>query len=225
MDGKVDEWVVTPRRGKPVELQALWYNALRCTADWARRLELPPERYSSLAGQARRSFNERYWYEAGRHLYDVVDGEHGDDPSLRPNQLFAVSLPHPILAEARWKDVVDRAAERLLTPYGLRSLDPGHPDYHPRYDGDLLTRDSAHHQGLAWPWLIGPFADAWRRVYPSEPCVPDILEGLIGHLNDAGVGSVSEVVDAEPPYAPRGCIAQAWSVAEVLRVLTSSVSD
>jgi predicted glycogen debranching enzyme len=220
MDAKVDGWVVTPRRGKPVEIQALWYNALRLMTDWARLLGKPPERYVSLAGQANRSFNERFWYEAGGHLYDVIDGEEGQhDPSLRPNQIFSLSLRYPVLAEARWKAVVDVVAERLLTPYGLRTLDPSHKDYHPKYEGDLWARDSAYHQGLVWAWLIGPFLDAWRRVYPDLGEARRILAGLLAHLQDAGVGSVSEIFDADPPHVPRGCIAQAWSVAELLRSL------
>jgi predicted glycogen debranching enzyme len=225
MDAKVADWVVTPRRGKPVEIQALWYNALKLMAEWARQLGRPHERYASLAGQAHRSFNERFWYEAGGHLYDVVDGEAGDDPSLRPNQLFAVSLGHPILAEARWKTVVDVVTSRLLTPYGVRTLDPAHKDYKPRYEGDLWARDAAYHQGLVWAWLIGPFVDAYRKVYPEGKRARQLLDGLLEHLKDAGVGSVSEVFDAEPPYTPRGCIAQAWSVAELLRVLIATETD
>ena len=221
MDAKVDGWVVTPRRGKPVEIQALWYNALRLMADWSRRLSRPHERYVSLAGQAHRSFNERFWYEAGGYLYDVIDGEdEAADPSLRPNQVFSLSLRYPLLAENRWKQVVDVVTERLLTPYGLRTLDPAHPDYHPRYEGDLWARDSAYHQGLVWAWLIGPFLDAWRRVYVEDvQRTRALLDGLIDHLKDAGIGSVSEIFDADPPYKPRGCIAQAWSVAELLRAL------
>ena len=226
MDAKVDGWVVTPRRGKPVEIQALWYNALRLLGDWARRLGKPHERYTSLAGQAYRSFNERFWYEAGGYLYDVVDGEEmKEDPSLRPNQIFALSLRHPVLAEGRWRPVVDLVAERLLTPYGLRTLDPAHPDYHPRYEGDLWARDSAYHQGLVWGWLIGPFLDAWRRVHPDRDKTKQLLAGLVDHLKDAGVGSVSEIFDADPPHTPRGCIAQAWSVAELLRVLLAVEDD
>jgi predicted glycogen debranching enzyme len=221
MDAKVGDWVVTPRRGKPVEIQALWYNALRCMATWARELgrDTDPERYASLAGQAHRSFNERFWYEEGGHLYDVVDGEQGDDASLRPNQLFSFSLRHPILLDTRWRPVLDIVTERLLTPYGIRTLDPAHKDYKPRYEGDLWARDAAYHQGLVWGWLIGPFMDAWRRVYPEPVAARRLLDGLIDHLQDAGVGSVSEVFDADPPYTPRGCIAQAWSVAELLRSL------
>jgi glycogen debranching enzyme len=220
MDAKVDGWVVTPRRGKPVEIQGLWYNALRLMAEWARRFEKPHERYASLAGQAYRSFNERFWYGEGGYLYDVIDGEAGDDASLRPNQVFAMSLHHPILAEERWRAVVDVVADRLLTPYGLRTLDPAHRDYHARYEGNLWARDSAYHQGLVWAWLIGPFLDAWRRVYPDLHRARGLLETLIvHHLKDGGVGSVSEIFDADPPFTPRGCIAQAWSVAELLRAL------
>jgi len=226
MDAKVDGWVVTPRRGKPVEIQGLWYNALRLMAEWAQRLGRPHERYVSLAGQTHRSFNERFWYEGGQHLYDVVDGEEGDDASLRPNQVFALSLRHPVLAEARWKPVVDLVTERLLTPYGLRTLDPAHKDYHPRYEGNLRERDAAYHQGLVWAWLIGPFLDAWRRVYPDIGRARALLDGLLDHhLKDGGVGSVSEIFDAEPPYTPRGCIAQAWSVAELLRSLVAVHDD
>jgi predicted glycogen debranching enzyme len=226
MDAKVDGFVVTPRRGKPVEIQALWYNALRLMADWARRLGRPHERYVSLAGQTHRSFNERFWYEAGGHLYDVIDGEtSGPDPSLRPNQIFSLSLRHPVLAEARWARVVEAVAERLLTPYGLRTLDPAHPDYHPRYEGDLWARDSAYHQGLVWAWLIGPFLDAWRRVHPDAARARPLLDGLLDHLKDAGVGNVSEIFDADPPYTPRGCVAQAWSVAELMRSLVALEDD
>jgi predicted glycogen debranching enzyme len=225
MDAKVGDWVVTHRRGKPVEIQALWYNALRLMADWARLLGREHERYASLAGQAHRSFNERFWYERGGYLYDLVDGETGDDPSLRPNQLFAMSLRYPVLAETRWKAVVDVVTARLLTPYGIRTLDPAHQDYKPRYEGDLWARDAAYHQGLVWAWLIGPFIDAWRRVYPDSARARRLLDGLLAHLGDAGVGSVSEVFDADPPHTPRGCIAQAWSVAELLRVLIATETD
>ena len=220
MDAKVDGWVVTPRRGKAVEINALWYNALRLLAGWleeARGAGDPDVR--RLAGHAERaeaSFNRRFWYEAGGHLYDVVDGEAGDDPACRPNQVFAVSLAHPVLEPGRWGRVVEVVAARLLTPVGLRSLAPGHPDYKPRYDGDLRARDAAYHQGTVWGWLIGPFCDAWRRVHPGGDVRP-FLAGFVPHLEQAGVGSISEVFDAEPPYRPRGCIAQAWSVAEVLR--------
>jgi predicted glycogen debranching enzyme len=217
MDAKVDGWVVTPRRGKPVEIQALWYNALRLMARWAAELRRPGEDFETLAARAFTSFNTRFWFEAGGHLFDVVDGPDGDDPSLRPNQIFSVSLRFPILEERRWGMVLGTVADRLLTPFGVRTLDPRHPAYRPRYEGNLWARDAAYHQGLVWPWLIGHFLDAWRRVHGPEPRARELLKGLEGHLLDAGIGTVSEIFDADPPHAPRGCVAQAWSVAELLR--------
>jgi predicted glycogen debranching enzyme len=220
MDAKVDAWVVTPRRGKAVEINALWYNALCLLQQWLRE-EHGDDAARPVAEQAervRRSFNERFWYPAGGYLYDMVDGEQGDDPACRPNQVFAVSLPHPVLDPARWRPVMDVVAERLLTPVGLRSLAPGHPDYHPQYYGDLRARDAAYHQGTVWAWLIGPYVDAWLKLHPDDRRgARRFLEGLVAHLGDACIGQVSEVFDAEPPFTPRGCIAQAWSVAEVLR--------
>jgi len=222
MDAKVGDWVVTPRRGKPVEIQALWYNALRLMALWAEELGEPQEEFLTLAQRASESFNTRFWFAPGRHLFDVIDGEEGDDPSLRPNQIFSVSLRFPILSEALWQPVLDAVGEKLLTPVGLRSLDPGHRDYKPRYDGDLRSRDAAYHQGTVWPWLIGPFLEAWRRVYPDGKRARALLRGFEEHLRDTGIGTISEIFDAEPPYAARGCIAQAWSVAEVLRALLAT---
>jgi predicted glycogen debranching enzyme len=222
MDAKVDDWVVTPRRGKAVEINALWYNALKLLEGWIRSGEESPLDADVIAGHAdmaKSSFNQRFWYQEGSYLYDVVDTEHGgNDPACRPNQLFAISLRHAILDASRWERVVDVCRERLLTPVGLRSLAPGHPDYKPRYDGDLRSRDAAYHQGTVWAWLIGPFVDAWLKVHP-EGCreARKFLEGFIPHLGEACIGSISEVFDAEEPYTPRGCIAQAWSVAEVLR--------
>jgi glycogen debranching enzyme len=173
----------------------------------------------TLAGRVRTSFNQRFWYEAGGHLYDVVDTPDGsNDPACRPNQLFALSLDHPVLDEARWPAVLETVRTRLLTPVGLRSLAPSHQDYQPRYFGDLRARDAAYHQGTVWSWLIGPFVDAWLRVHPNDLTgARACLKGLVAHLDEYGVGSIAEIFDAEPPYAPRGCIAQAWSVAECLR--------
>ncbi|GMV51219.1 MAG: putative glycogen debranching enzyme (archaeal type) [Nitrospira sp. OLB3] len=218
MDAKVDGWVVTPRRGKPVEIQALWYNALRCMAEWEPLTGRPPSEWAELAEQAQQSFNERFWYGAGGYLYDVVDGEQGDDPAFRPNQLLSIALPHPVLGETRWRGVVEQVAQKLLTPVGLRSLSREHPDYKSKYFGDLRARDAAYHQGTVWAWLIGPFIDAWLKVSPDPAKTRSLLEGFQAHLSEAGIGTISEIFDAEPPYHPRGCIAQAWSVAEVLRV-------
>jgi predicted glycogen debranching enzyme len=224
MDAKVGDWVVTPRRGKAVEINALWYNALRLMEDWLHELHDPAaQELAAHADKARISFNRRFWREAGGYLYDVVDGENGDDPSFRPNQIFAIALDHPILDRALWEAVVVGVRERLLTPVGLRSLAPGEADYKPRYFGDLHARDAAYHQGTIWAWLIGPFIDAWLKVHPDERATArHFLDGFEPHLAEAGTGSISEVFDAEPPFSPRGCIAQAWSVAEVLRALVKT---
>jgi predicted glycogen debranching enzyme len=224
MDAKVGDLVVTPRRGKSVEINALWYNALRLMEEWMgseRRDVEATKHYRALADRVQESFNVRFWNESGGALFDVVDGEDGDDRAIRPNQLFAISLPHPVLDPKRWKPVVDVVHEKLLTPYGLRSLAPGHPDYQPQYFGDLRARDLAYHQGTVWPWLIGPFVDAWRRVYPNRVEELRPIEMSLGHhLASACIGTISEIFDADPPYTPRGCCAQAWSVAEVLRLIT-----
>jgi predicted glycogen debranching enzyme len=220
MDAKVEGWVVTPRRGKAVEINALWYNALRLLESWSRAAgehEAAAE-LDRAAERAYAAFNDRFWYEPGGYLYDVVDGEDGDDAALRPNQVFSISLAHPVLEPTRWGSVVRVVERELLTPCGLRSLARGHPDYKDRYWGDLRARDAAYHQGTVWGWLIGPFIDAWLRVHPDRGTdARGYLAGLLEHLDDFGVGSIAEIFDAEPPFAPRGCIAQAWSVAEVLR--------
>jgi predicted glycogen debranching enzyme len=222
MDAKVDNWVVTPRRGKAVELNALFYNALRLMEHWLRE-EGDDQRASEMAGHARRvrdSFNQRFWNPQTGCLYDVVDGENGDDPSIRPNMVFAISLPYPVLEPDRWKSVLDVAQRLLVTPVGLRSLAPGSPDYKPTYDGDLRARDAAYHQGTVWAWLAGPFADAWLKVHPDDlRGIEKLIEGFAAHLSEACIGSISEIFDAEEPFTPRGCVAQAWSVAEVLRIL------
>ncbi len=218
MDAKVDGWVVTPRRGKPVEIQALWYNALRCMMRWTELAGEPTHEWEKMAATARHSFNERFWLIDGGYLFDVIDGEQGDDASFRPNQIFAVALEYPILDEQRWGTVVDAVADKLLTPVGLRTLSRDHRDYKPMYFGDLRARDAAYHQGTVWAWLIGPFIDAWLKVHHDASQARGMLEGFKVHLLEEGIGTVSEIFDAEPPYHPRGCIAQAWSVAEVLRV-------
>jgi len=220
MDAKVGDWVVTPRRGKAVEINALWYNALRLLERWCTQTGRTDAAVtlSERADRTRAAFNERFWFKQGGYLYDVVDGEQGDDAALRPNQLFAISLDFPVLDPQHWNPVLDKVAEHLLTPFGLRSLSPDHPDYKPTYDGDLRSRDAAYHQGTVWAWLIGPFVDAWLRVHPEDvQRANGFLAAFESHLNTACVGSISEVFDAQAPYLARGCIAQAWSVAEVLR--------
>ncbi len=226
MDAKVGDWVVTPRRGKAVEINALWYNALRLLEGWLRLVHRPGEAdgLKAHAEKAKKSFNERFWNEKSGFLYDVIDGPDGkDDPSCRPNQLFAISLDHPVLEESRWEAVVSVAQEKLLTPVGLRSLAPGEPDYKPTYDGDLRSRDAAYHQGTVWAWLIGPFIDAWLKVHPGDnETARGFLKAFETGRRSACVNSIAEVFDAEAPFKPRGCCAQAWSVAEVLRCLVKT---
>jgi predicted glycogen debranching enzyme len=216
MDAKVGEWVVTPRIGKPVEVNALWYNALRSMADFAQRLGEPVDRYREMAERAQAGF-ARFWNGVLDYCYDVIDGPEGADASLRPNQLLAVSLFHSPLDARRQRSVVDVCARHLLTSHGLRSLGPEDPAYVGRYGGDQRQRDGAYHQGTVWAWIIGAFVTAHLRVYGDPERARSFLRPLIHHVADHGVGSVSEIFDGDPPFAPRGCIAQAWSVAEVLR--------
>jgi predicted glycogen debranching enzyme len=220
MDAKVDGWVVTPRRGKPVEINALWYNALCLTGGWTEKVRGAPaaSKYREMAARARQSFNARFWNPATEFLYDVIDGEQGDQPECRPNQIIAISLENPVLDRDKWQSVIDVVESRLLTPVGLRSLAPGERDYKERYFGDLRARDAAYHQGTVWAWLIGPWIDAWLKLHPDDCAgARHFLDGLVEHLGTFGIGSIAEVFDATEPYTPRGCIAQAWSVAEVLR--------
>jgi predicted glycogen debranching enzyme len=223
MDAKVGDWVVTPRRGKAVEINALWYSALRSLENWVREEEgdTAAKELGHSADQCRDSFNRRFWIAERGYLYDVLDGPGGkNDPALRPNQVLAISLKHPVLTQERWKPVLSVVRDKLLTPVGLRSLAPGEPDYKPRYFGNLTARDAAYHQGTVWAWLIGPFVDAWRRTYPdNRKETAKLLDGFRHHMGESCIGSISEIFDAESPFTPRGCIAQAWSVAEVLRCL------
>lgn len=219
MDAKVGDWVVTPRRGKAVEINALWYNAIKLMAEWTAQENLEEsKKYQELSEKIYYSFNKKFWMPEKNYCYDVVDGEQGNDDALRPNQLLAISLKYPVLENEHWQAVVAICQEKLLTPFGLRSLSPDHPDYKARYDGDLRARDAAYHQGTVWAWLIGPFIDAWLKVHPNQlEAAHQFLNGFEEHLADTGVGSINEIFDAIEPYTPRGCIAQAWSVAEVLR--------
>ncbi|MGB9446408.1 MAG: amylo-alpha-1,6-glucosidase [Candidatus Acidiferrum sp.] len=222
MDAKVDGWVVTPRRGKAVEINALWYNALRYMTQWLGQTE-QPDKAKEMEQHAQRchdSFQKRFWYEEGGYLYDVVDGEDGDDPALRPNQLFAISPDFPVLAKDKWRPVMECVERDLLTPYGLRSLSPRDKSYKAKYFGNLRDRDAAYHQGTVWPWLIGPYIDAWIKLHPDElDQAHDLLNAFDERLMRNAIGSIGEIFDAEPPYTHRGCVAQAWSVAEVLRCL------
>jgi predicted glycogen debranching enzyme len=228
MDAKVDGWVVTPRRGKAVEINALWYNALRLLQGW-----LVEIRGADAAVEVRQradcvyeSFNKRFWIADKGYLYDVIDGEAGDSAACRPNQVLTVSLDHPVLDPSRWSAMLDVVEKRLVTPVGLRSLAPGEPDYKQRYFGDLRSRDAAYHQGTVWAWLIGPWIDAWLKVHPNDlDGARRFLDGCIAAVGGFGLGTIGEIFDAEPPYTPRGCIAQAWSVAEVLRCWVKTAGD
>ncbi len=228
MDAKAGDWVVTPRRGKPVEIQALWYNALCVMEDLARRVgdEAGQKRYRNMAAVANSAFNRLFWNEKENCLYDVVnDGTL--DASIRPNQIFAVSLTHSMLSPERAKSVLEKVREHLLTPYGLRSLAPTDPQYCGRYEGDASSRDGAYHQGTVWPWLFGPFITAYVKVNGSSDAARrqagEWLIHLKDHLTVGGLGQISEIFDGEPPHRPRGCIAQAWSVAEILRTYVEDV--
>jgi predicted glycogen debranching enzyme len=220
MDAKVGAWVVTPRIGKPVEVQALWLNALRVGAQRS-------SRWQPLFDSGLQTFRSRFWNEARRCLFDVIDCDHQNgksDPSLRPNQIFAVGgLPLCLLEDEPARAVVDAVEASLLTPKGLRSLGPQEPDYRPRYEGGVVQRDGSYHQGTVWPWLIGPFVEAWLRVRGKSQSAMEeardrFLPPLYEHLNEAGLDHVSEITDAEAPHTPRGCPFQAWSLGELLRL-------
>lgn len=216
MDAKVGDWVVTPRIGKPIEVNALWYNALRTMAIFARKISKPHQEYEAMADRALARFS-RFWNDEVGYCYDVLDGPDGNDRALRPNQLFAVSLPESPLNPVQQKGVVETCGRRLLTSHGLRSLAPNHPAYQGQYGGDQRQRDGAYHQGTVWGWLLGPFVLAHLRVYGKPAEARQFLQPMIHHLCAHGVGSLSEIFDGDAPFCPRGCIAQAWTVAEVLR--------
>lgn len=218
MDAKVGGNVITPRIGKPVEVNALWYSALRSMSLFARAAGKPPVEFDSAAERALSGFG-RFWNEEAGCSFDVLDGPGGNDPALRPNQIFAVSVSSSPLAPERQRKVVDACAEKLLTSHGLRSLSPDSPSYKGVYGGDQSSRDGAYHQGTVWGWLIGPFAMAHMKVYGDAGKAKSFLRPMLDHMKSAGVGSMSEIFDGDPPMRPRGCIAQAWTVGEVLRAL------
>jgi predicted glycogen debranching enzyme len=224
MDAKIGDWVITPRIGKPVEINALWYNALLCMAKFARHLNLSADPYQHLAERTRKGF-QRFWHTEVGYCYDRLDGPDGDDSALRPNQLFAVALPaqslpggQRLLSLEQQQAVVRVVGQELLTSYGLRSLAPTHADYHGQYGGDPVQRDSAYHQGPVWGWLIGPFVQAHFQVYQNSEVAQNFLTPMADHLSSGCIGSLGEIFDGDPPHHPRGAFAQAWTVAEVLRV-------
>jgi predicted glycogen debranching enzyme len=229
MDAKVGDWVVTPRHGKPVEIQALWYNALRVMEDLARRGQDKDARrhYKKLAERARTSFGEVFWNDSVGCLYDLVSGD-SRDGAIRPNQIFAVSLFHSMLARENAQSVVRVVERHLLTPYGLRSLAPSDPQCRGRYEGDPRSRDSAYHQGTAWPWLMGPFLTAYLKVNGQSARAREQaarwLDGFRWYIHEEGLGQIPEVFDGDAPHRAGGCIAQAWSVAELLRSMVEDVS-
>lgn len=222
MDAKVQDWVVTPRIGKPVEINALWYSALRCMEQFAEVLGKPVQDYKTLAQHTLTGF-QRFWQ--GAYCYDVLDGPDGNDAAMRPNQIFAVSLPFAggetgdaLLTTAQQHAVVETCGRELLTSHGLRSLPPSHPQYIGSYGGTSLQRDGAYHQGTTWGWLLGPYVQAHFRVYQDAAQARALLRPLIQHLRGGCIGTLSEIFDGTAPMKPRGCFAQAWTVAEVLRV-------
>ncbi len=218
MDAKVGNWVVTPRQGKAVEINALWYNAIAIYAHLADRLRLPDEGFEERSANVKIAFQRTFWNEKVGGLYDFVDGEYRDD-AIRPNQIFALSLPFPLLAGGRAESILNLVADKLYTPVGLRSLSPDHPAYRLHYGGDQLMRDSAYHQGTVWSWLLGPYVSSMVSVRGEKAReeAERILKGIAPHFSEAGIGTISEIFDATQPHAPRGCIAQAWSVGEILR--------
>ena len=220
MDAKIGDWVVTPRTGKPVEINALWINALEIMVKFARWLGSPDESYEKLSARAKNNFH-KFWNAESGCCYDVIDSPGiGNDASLRPNQIFSVSLPVSPLSFGQQKTVVDLCARRLLTSYGLRSLAPGEPGYTGHYGGSPRDRDAAYHQGAVWGWLLGPFALAHYRIYHDREAALRFLEPLGRQIYASGLGTLSEIFDGDAPHTPRGCIAQAWTVAEVLRAWT-----
>ncbi len=220
MDAKIGDWVVTPRIGKPVEVNALWINALAIYAWLSKKVGRldQAKNYAQRTGQVKKQFVEAFWFAEGGYLYDLVDCDIRD-ASIRPNQIMAIGLPYPLLEDDKAKRVFQIVMDRLYTPFGLRSLAPEEPGYHPAYGGNMYKRDSAYHQGTVWSWLLGPFLTALVRIYGSDGKIKGkkLFAEFSPHMADAGIGSISEIFDANAPHAPRGCIAQAWGVGELLR--------
>jgi predicted glycogen debranching enzyme len=226
MDAKVGDWVVTPRHGKPVEIQALWYNALRVMEDLAAKFNEPQE-YGAMADKARASFNALFWNEQAGCLYDVVNSD-VRDASIRPNQVIAISLTNTMVSKERAVSILGVIERELLTPRGLRTLSPSDPNYIGRYEGGPRSRDGAYHQGTVWPWLMGPYITAYVKTFGREAgrkFAATWLENFQQHLREACLGQVSEIFDGDAPHAARGCVAQAWSVAELLRAIVEDIEQ
>ena len=224
MDAKIGDWVITPRKGKNVEINALWYNGLKAMAFFAEKIgrDDDVQKFESMSLETKKSFNDIFWNDKLGCLYDTVDGFFNDD-SIRPNQIFAISLPFTMLSTEKEKSVLEIVEKHLLTPYGLRSLSPEHKNYIGQYTGNQTSRDIAYHQGTVWSWLIGPYVDAYLKIYGDEKQIKEELlkkfEPLIRHIfEDGGIGSISELFDGDVPHQSGGCISQAFSVAELLRV-------
>ena len=226
MDAKVGDWVVTPRQGKPVEIQALWYNALRVMEHLAGKFNdaSAKENYATMAHRARVSFNQLFWNEDAGCLYDVVNGDTRDG-AIRPNQILAVSLTNSMVSKDGALSILQVVERELVTPRGLRTLSPNDPNYIGRYEGDPRHRDGAYHQGTVWPWLMGPYITATVKTFgeSGRQAAADWLQQFGKHLSEACLGQVSEIFDGDAPHSPRGCVAQAWSVAELLRAAIEDV--
>ncbi|WP_292466448.1 amylo-alpha-1,6-glucosidase [Methanolobus sp.] len=224
MDAKIGDWEITPRSGKTCEINALWYNALMQASKIGEHLGMDTSMFLEIAGLTKESYREKFWNKENDCIYDCISGsaeEHWKDASIRPNQIFAVSLPNTMLSHEMEKSIVDVVTKELLTPYGLRTLSPLDSKYKGKYEGNTETRDSAYHNGTVWPWLLGPYITAYRKVYQDIPGLKDnlktFLNGIKEHIDEAGIGSISEVFDGDKPHNPGGCVSQAWSVAEITR--------
>jgi predicted glycogen debranching enzyme len=231
MDAKIGELAVTPRAGKACEINALWYNALKITSNLGNLLGKDISSYETLAAGVSLNFETVFWNPETNCLFDLVfqdeAGNQVKDPSIRPNQIFAMTLPYTMLSPDKEKAIVDRVEKDLLTPFGLRTLSSDHPSYVGHYYGDAVTRDTAYHNGTVWPWLLGAYVKAYRKVHnyskQSLEDMRDLLQGFDMHLETAGIGTISEVFDGDYPYSPGGCISQAWSVAEIFRAYVEDV--
>jgi len=228
MDAKIGSWVVTPRSGQPVEIQALWFNALKAMEDLGTRFndQESVKRFRSSSALVQSTFNRVFWNEAKDCLYDVVNGEIAD-ASIRPNQIFAISLHYSMLPKDRAEKLLRVVERDLLTPYGLRTLNPQDPNYKGRYEGGPRQRDSAYHQGTVWPWLMGPYISAYLKVYGNNHATlryaRELLRRLEEHLSQGCLGQISEIYDGSAPQNAHGCFAQAWSVGQVMQVLVEKV--